>query len=274
MSSLTGKTKLLAVIGHPIRHSRSPFIHNAWAEDTGSPYAYLAFDVVPEHLGAFAEAARILPIAGFNLTMPLKELILPYLDVIDPVARACGAVNTVAVREGLLYGYNTDGPGFIRALETLPFTPAGQKVLLLGTGGAAKSVALALAEKGAEVVLASRHPYSLPPLGAGLSCAHWDNLPEAAQESQLLVNATPLGMQGQGQDFAQLDFLAALPPGAPVVDLIYDPPQTRLLQAAKTLGHPTMNGLPHLVYQAALAFTVFTGVSPEADHIENVLRRL
>ena len=274
MSRISGETRLLAVAGHPIAHSLSPLIHNFFAAGLGADYAYLAFDVRPETLAAFADAARLLPMAGFNLTMPLKTHILPLLDECSEEARACGSVNTVAVRGGCLYGYNTDGPGFLRSLARYGgFCPDG-KVMILGSGGAARALSEALSRSGAEVVIISRRPEAQPPRGPVIHYAGWDRLRAEAAGCSLLVNATPLGMRGFPDDFADFSFLDGLPSSAIVYDLIYHPPETALLKAARARGLRAVNGLPHLVCQAALAFEHFTGFSPTGSMISDVLNAI
>jgi shikimate dehydrogenase len=222
----------------------------------------------------FLRAARLLKIAGFNLTMPLKEKILPYLDVIAEDAERYGAVNTVVNREGKFYGYNTDGDGFIASLTGRGLEVSRRHVLVLGTGGAAKAVAIALSERGSKVKMASRHPETLLPAGRDIDYCHWDNLTAEAAGCSLLVNATPLGMSGLREDFSDFAFLDALETGALVYDLIYAPWRTRLLREASGKKLETMNGLSHLIYQAALSFGLFTGQTPSEDSIRKIFGRI
>ncbi|MCL1964702.1 MAG: shikimate dehydrogenase [Firmicutes bacterium] len=258
---ITGETKLLAVIGHPVRHSLSPRIHNRLAAKLGLPYAYMAFDIEAGALGRFVEAARVLDMAGFNATMPHKEHILPYLDDIDEEARRYGAVNTVVQRDGRLLGFNTDGQGFLRSLPHAGFAEKGG-ALVLGAGGAAKAVALALCAAGWAVCVASRGPSDFVAADPRLSWAPWADAARAAEGRALLVNATPLGMRGR-EDFGGFLFLDTLSKDALVYDLLYDPRETALLREARRRGLGAMNGLPHLVHQAALSFALFTGRVPE-----------
>ncbi|MCL2084433.1 MAG: shikimate dehydrogenase [Oscillospiraceae bacterium] len=259
-------TVLLAIIGHPVSHSLSPRIHSAFAERYGLPYTYAAFDIAPERLEEFIGAARLLRMGGFNLTMPHKERVLPLLDEIDPRARGCAAVNTVVAEGDRLRGLNTDGDGFVLSLGGVKPSSA----LILGAGGASKSVALALARVGVKVTIAARRADGLEL--AGIEYISWDELPAAARGRDLLVNATPLGMHGVGSDFEDLSFLDGLEGGATVYDMIYVPKQTSLLREARTKGFAVMNGLPMLVWQAALAFKHFTGVMP--DNTDEILKEL
>lgn len=269
---LTNTAQKLCIIGDPVTHSKSPLLQNAMCQALGLDYVYLCQPVKPEGLADFLAGAKALGYAGFNATMPFKELLIPYLDELDPLAKKLGAVNTVCIRDGKLYGYNTDCPGYIAALLTVGFTPRDKRVLLLGAGGAAKAVAVGLADAGAaRVTVANRTRQKaqavaelIPGQGA---VTDWDAeaLKEEAARCDLLVNATSLGMAGQGE-FEDLDFLAALPQGALVSDLIYHPAQTELLKRAAELGYTTLNGLPLLMHQASLALQEFaqTRISPAA----------
>ncbi len=268
---LRNTARKLCVIGDPVLHSKSPLLQNAMCQALGLDYLYLCQPVKPERLGAFLAAAKELGYAGFNATMPFKELLVPYLDSMDPLAEKLGAVNTVCIKDDKLYGYNTDCPGFVAALRGVSFDPKGKRILLLGAGGAAKAVAVGLADAGAEaVVIANRTPAkaeaaaALIP-GQGVVADWWEaSLAKEAAACHLLVNATSLGMAGQGA-FQSLAFLEALPPDALVSDLIYHPAETELLKRARVLGHKTMNGLPLLMHQARLALEHFTGERVPAE---------
>ena len=264
---ITGETRLLAVIGHPVSHSLSPFIHNRLADTLDLPYAYLAFDILPDSIGQFMDAARSLGIAGFNVTMPLKERILPHMDGLSMAARECGAVNTVLWQDGKFTGHNTDGEGFILSLGRAGFHRAGD-ALILGAGGAARAVALALREAGWNVSIASRRN-AMP----DFPWIPWEDIRYAAANKLLVVNATPLGMPNHAP-FPDVSFLDALPPNALVYDLLYEPRETLLLRAAKQKGLETMNGLPHLMCQAVLSFALFTGVSPGENLVQAVFREM
>ena len=250
----------LQVIGDPVLHSKSPVLHGAMLSALGLDAAYDARVVRRGELPDYLRWARDHGVAGFNATMPHKEDLLPLLDGIDPAARLTGAVNTVCLREGAWVGFNTDGAGALSALgEVLGFDPAGSTVTLLGAGGAAKAVALALAEAGAERVrvcnrtlerageLCARHPRLTPaPFDP-------DTLERLCRGADLLVNCTSLGMEGCPRQFEGFSFLDALPPHGAVFDLIYHPAETELLAQARRRGLRAMNGLPMLVWQAVLA---------------------
>lgn len=261
---LKNTTKKLCVIGDPVLHSKSPLIQNAMISEFGLDYIYLCQPVPRGQAGAWLSAAAFAGYAGFNATMPHKEELVPLMDRLDPLAEKCGAVNTVCIKEGKYYGYNTDGPGFLRALADLGVEAAGKRVLLLGSGGAAKAVGLALAGAGARVTIANRtvskaeavcrlDPAHLTPAGFEL-----DELCRRAAESDILVNCTSLGMAGTGADFEDLSFIDALPQGAAVCDAVYAPAETALLRRAREKGHPAMNGMGMLLHQAILALERFT----------------
>ena len=256
----------LQVIGDPVLHSKSPLLHGAMLAALGLDVPYTAKVVRRGELPNYLAWAQKNGVTGFNATMPHKEDLLPLLDEIDPAARTVGAVNTVCLRDGRWVGFNTDGAGAVAALEDgLGIRPAGMTVTLLGAGGAAKAVALALSAAGAERVwvcnrtmergeaLCRQDPYrrAMPMDFAPATLAH------LCRESRLLVNCTNLGMAGCPSQFEKWDFLDALPDGAGVFDLIYHPAETELLSRARRRGLNTLNGLPMLVNQAVLALERF-----------------
>lgn len=239
----------LCVIGDPVAHSLSPAIHGALLRQRGIAGSYEAVTVAPHALAAFVASARAGAYDGFNVTMPHKQAILPMLDAVEGDAAVMGAVNTVVVRHGRAVGYNTDGAGFLRSL---PFSVSGKRVLLLGSGGAASALCRALVGAGAAVTVCCRHPERAALWGA--SVQPWEALSSTA-DGDLLVNATPLGMEGH-PCFASFDFLDAF--RGTVYDLVYQPRETALLAAARARGLPTIDGLALLHAQAELAFRLFT----------------
>jgi len=231
----------------------------------GLDFVYLCQPVSRGQGGRWLEAAGFAGYAGFNATMPFKEELLPLLDEVEAFARTCGAVNTVCIKDGRYYGYNTDGPGFLLTLGDMGVDPAGKRVVLLGAGGAAKAVALALAGAGAQVSVCNRTTDKAEKL-CKLDPAHLtpeeftiNKLCKLTAEADLLVNCTSLGMAGTAGQFGDLSFVDALPGGAAVCDLIYAPAETELLRRARELGHVTANGLGLLVWQAVLALERFAG---------------
>ncbi|MGM9607116.1 MAG: shikimate dehydrogenase [Oscillospiraceae bacterium] len=262
--------KKLCVIGDPVLHSKSPLIQNTMIRALGLDYEYLCQPVTREELPAWLERVRAEGWAGFNATMPHKEALVPYMDELDEDAKLYGAVNTVCHQNGKLYGFNTDGGGFARALAGAGIPIKGTRFVLLGAGGAAKAVTLKLVQQGAgQVVICNRTVEKAAALAAhapdimstsGFSAGE---LARAAADCDVLINCTNLGMAGS-PEFESLDFLDALPADARVCDLIYHPLETALLARARALGRPAMNGLPLLIHQAILALEHFTETKIDA----------
>jgi len=262
---VAGSTRVAAVIGHPIRHSISPVIHNAAFRALDLDWVFTAFEVAPGRAAAAAEGARDLGVAGLSVTMPHKADVVRALDELTPTAETLGAVNTVLRRgSGQLIGDNTDGAGFLDALRTDEgFDPAGSRCLVVGAGGAARAVVLALAGAGArEVIVANRtvsraeEAVALAPGVARLGTT------DEAGDVELIVNATP---QGMGGDLTLPVQAAALGPGQLVVDLVYHPAHTPLVEVARERGAAATNGLGMLIHQAAHAFRLWTGEDPPLE---------
>ena len=279
---LTNTTKKLCVIGDPVLHSKSPLIQNTMLSALGLDYVYLCQPVPRGQAAEWLRCARFAGYAGFNATMPHKEVLFPLMDETDEDARLYRAVNTVCIKDGRVYGYNTDGRGFIRALEDLDAAPEGKTVLLLGAGGAARAVALKLVQQGARAVFVCNRTVEKAaalcahePLGR-LAPAGFDSatLCRLAARADLVVNCTSLGMEGTQGQFEDLSFLEKLPAGVPVFDLIYAPAETALLRRARELGHPAANGLGMLVYQAVFALEHFTDTSIDAAAMAQLLKNI
>ena len=256
----------LQVIGDPVLHSKSPVIHAAMLSALGLDIPYDTHVVRRGELPAYLAWAKENGVTGFNATMPHKEDMLPLLDGIDPAAKLVGAVNTVCLQNGKWLGFNTDGPGFLAALEhELGLSPAGLTVTLLGAGGAAKAVALALSQAGAARVWVCNRTVeraealcALDPLGRLVPAGFGpETLARCAAQSALLVNCTNLGMEGCPHQFESFSFLDALPQNVAVYDLIYHPAETELLSQSRRRGLRAMNGLSMLVWQAVLALEHF-----------------
>ncbi|MEP6623735.1 MAG: shikimate dehydrogenase [Acidimicrobiia bacterium] len=258
---ITGETRLAAVIGAPVRHSRSPAIHNAAFAATGLDWVYVALEVAS---GAGYDAIRSLPtlgIAGVNVTMPHKADAARACDELTDAAARLGSVNTVVVRpDGTLLGDSTDGEGFLRAVADAGLEPAGRSVVILGAGGAARAVGAALVGAGARVTVAARRDRAAEEVAAaveGVTAAPWPDGPLPGAD--VVVNATPIGM-GDNHDIP-------LEPSAGqwVVDLVYHPLETPLLARAAACGAHPVGGLDMLVHQAALSFERWTGVAAPLD---------
>ncbi|MBE6956008.1 MAG: shikimate dehydrogenase [Ruminococcaceae bacterium] len=253
--------KKLCVIGDPIDHSLSPVIQNAMIAAAGLDFAYGACRVAGAETARWLARAKAEGYGGFNATMPHKENLVPLVDELDREARQLGAVNTVAIRGGVAYGYNTDGRGFLRALVEAGMGPAGKDVLVLGAGGAARAVVHKLVEAGAETVVANRTVERAEKLCAEFGATACDfsaqTLSEYAAKSDLVVNCTNLGMTGVAGQFEDLSFLECLPAHAGVYDLIYSPRKTALLERAERLGLQNSNGLGMLIWQGVFALEHF-----------------
>ena len=259
---------IAGLLGWPVAHSRSPVIHNHWLAHHGIPGRYVLLPVQPDKLEAAVRGLAPLGLRGCNVTMPHKQAIFPLLDHVDDLARTIGAVNTVVVQpNGTLRGFNNDGNGFIQSLrDAAPaWHPGAGPIALLGAGGAARAVAASLVAQGAsEIRLMNRTPDKAheiaDAIGPAVQVLNWDDRNEALDGVAVLANATSLGMAGKPPLEIVLD---RLPKQALVGDLIYLPPETPLLAAARARGHVTVNGLGLLLNQARPAFHAWFGVMPD-----------
>lgn len=270
MPEIDGTTEVYGIIGNPVGHSLSPLMHNAAFAAMGANRVYVPFLV--EEIGEAVRGLRALNIKGVSVTIPHKEAIIPFLDSVDPVALKIGAVNTVKVvgdgRERQLLGANTDWLGANRALAGHTGL-RGKTVLVLGAGGSARAIAFGLQEAGAEVVLCSRTAEKGRKLAADLGCS-WFPLAEVDRlPGTVLINATSVGMAPHsGESLVAEKALARF---AVVMDIVYSPLQTRLLQEAKAAGCHVINGLEMLLYQGVAQLELWTG---EAAPVEVMRNRL
>lgn len=256
--------KKLCVIGDPIDHSLSPVIQNAMIAAAGLEFEYGTCRVAGSDTAQWLQRAKAEGYDGFNATMPHKENLVKLVDVLSDDAARFRAVNTVCIRQGKTYGYNTDGDGVLMALRQAGMDPAGRRVLVLGAGGAAKAVVYKLVEAGAaQVAVANRTVERAVALCAQTGATACDfsaeSLAACAARSDLVVNCSSLGMNGVAGQFADLSFLDTLPAGAGVHDLIYSPRKTALLARAEQLGLQTANGLGMLIWQGVYALEYFVG---------------
>jgi shikimate dehydrogenase len=250
------------VVGHPIRHSRSPLIHGHWLAEHGIAGSYERVDVPPEAFGDFF--AR-LPQAfrGGNVTIPHKEAAFRLADRVTDRARALRSVNTLWVEDGRVHGDSTDGPGFVASLdEAAPgWAERPGTALVLGAGGAARAIVGALLERGWRVVVANRTLSRAQDLvGPAVEACGWEAVPERLGAADLVVNTTSLGMAGQPP--LDLD-PAPLPGHALVADIVYAPLETPLLAAARRRGLRAVDGLGMLLHQAVPGFARWFGVTPK-----------
>ena len=277
-------TKKVFLIGHPVGHSISPTFQQAAFDYHGMDVTYQAIDVDPHQLQRAVDDLRKEDILGANVTVPYKELIIPMLDSGSDDVAAIGAVNTVVNTEGQLVGNNTDAEGFLKStLSSINIDPSGKSVLLLGAGGAARAVAVALAKRGASSIFianrdldrAHRLVDTLRPIGnisgaIGLSST---KLEAIAYSSDIIVNCTSLGMSGGPQpDLSPID-KKFIPKGSTVIDLVYNPSVTPILRDAQEVGAQTLGGLTMLVYQGSISFKLWTGIDAPIDIMLEVARK-
>src|SRR5918997_859483 len=268
---LRGSTRVAGVIGDPVRHSLSPLLHNAAFAALGLDWAFAAFPVRAGAGAAALDAMRALRLEGLNVTMPLKGEVADAVDRLAPSAAALRSVNTVVWVGTDLVGESTDGPGLIAALRADEgFDPEGRRCLVLGSGGAARAVVHARAGAGAaSVVVAARRPEAGAAVAALAGRVGAAGTADAADGAELIVDATPVGMAGH--DPGPPVDPARLGQGQLVVDLVYDPPWTPLLEAARGAGAATANGLGMLLHQAALSFRLWTGEDPPLEAMSAAL---
>ena len=262
-------TRLVGLLGQPLGHSLSPAMHNRAFHTRGLNFCYLPIELADEDLAAVTAGIARMNFAGYNVTIPHKIRIMEYLDAVDPLARAIGAVNTVTLKNGRATGYNTDGIGFVHSLEADEgVSVRGKTVLLLGCGGAARAIAMTLAQQGAgRIVLSNRTESKAHALAEDVSrlgrarChaipLHATAMETALGDTDILVNTTSVGMQPREERMPIETRL--LHGGLVVCDIVYNPARTCLLAAAEKRGCRVVGGIGMLVYQGAAAFRMWTG---------------
>ena len=272
LKTLTGHTRIVGVIGDPVEHSRSPQMHNAAFAKAGLDYVYVPFHVRPGDLADAITGFKAINVVGINVTLPHKQAVIRSLTSISREAELIGAVNTLSFKNGEIRGDNTDAPGVLKALEENEnmSLPVGEDVVVLGAGGAARAVVVALALAGvASITIANRTVEKAVSLaeemgektgvtmhGMGLTDAR---LPEAVYESELLVNTATTSMDASHPLLISADWLQQR---TIVYDIVYTPPVTPLMEAANARGCRTLGGIGMLVHQGAIAFEKWTGVAP------------
>ena len=278
--NISGKTKICGLIGDPVEHTMSPVMHNAAFDKLGLDYAYLPFRVSPEELPQAVSGLRALNAIGFNVTIPHKVAVIPLLDELDSLAEKIGAVNTVVNDNGVLKGYNTDASGFLQVLLERGVEPAEKNIVLLGAGGAARAIAYILAERNTHLTILNRREELdwaeaiaaniRKDLGKDVEVFELlpDHLAAALEPAHILVNATSVGMS-PAIDVSPVP-TQLMKSGLVVVDIVYNPARTKLLQDAAAAGAVTVEGLDMLVWQGALAFEKWTGEKPPFDLMKEV----
>ena len=281
-------TVQLGIIGYPLRHSISPAFQQEAFDYQGIDAKYSLWEFPPNRLTEYLKWVRSQDVLGFNVTIPYKESIIPMLDDVDQSARQIGAVNTVVVRNGHLAGFNTDAEGFCRALKKeAKFKIRGSFPLILGAGGSARAVASVLLKEGAtRVVIVNRSlqrsellarnlrdQFDGEIMGVDLSYATLKRYLNGSPATDLIVHCTSVGMAHGPNPTGSLLPEELVPHTALVYDLVYNPPETPLLSAAKKAGAPVMGGLSMLVYQGAAGFFLWTGIHPSIEVMHSAAYR-
>lgn len=277
---------MLGLIGTPVEHSKSPAMYNLCFQEFGLDWAYLAFDVPAERAGEAVAAIRTLHMRGANVTMPCKNAVIPFLDELTPAARAIQAVNTIVNEGGVLVGHNTDGCGYTQNLRRNGIEVEGKKIVLLGGGGAASAIAIQAALEGAaEIAVFNLRDAFWPRVEQGLKaiaqaapgCAislrdleDRAALKAAIDRCDILSNATRVGMAPY-EDQSNITDGSWYRPDLVVTDVVYAPPETKMLREARAAGCKTCDGLGMLLCQGAEAFRLYSGLEMPVEEIRTLL---
>ncbi|WP_303234781.1 shikimate dehydrogenase [Methanosphaera cuniculi] len=278
---ITGKTKLTGVIGHPIKHSFSPPMHNTAYKKMNMDYVYVPFHILPENIDNLITSAKTMNIQGLNVTIPYKTTIIPQLDEIDEIAQKIGAVNTIQFKNGKAKGYNTDGIGAIKSLKK--YTDLEDKnVLILGAGGASKAITFTLTyENPQNITIANRTQQNADTLienikkqtpYTNISYIPIQNTDEIIDDIDIIINTTPIGMT-PNIDECPIN-TDKINQKHTVMDIIYNPLETKLLKKAKQQKAQTIPGTHMLVNQGIEAFKIFTNQTPKYEYFEKPLLKI
>jgi shikimate dehydrogenase len=275
---ISGKTRLLALIGHPVGHSLSPAMHNAAFVADGLDFIYVCLDVDPDELPAAVRGLRALKLRGFNVTMPHKRAMIPLVDELDEEARVSGALNTVVIEDSKMRGFNTDGGGMVMACQEAGIELAGKSVLLLGAGGAAAAIAVAFGKaRVGELHIANRHVSRAARLRDELHKTGMERLAvhpfggfeDEIPEAEIVINATPLGMKGEDPMPVPSGYVQK---GRAFCDAVYRPgTQTPLVRLARERDVPVVAGDRMLLYQGVLAQKLWTGREPNVKAMDRAI---
>ena len=278
---ISGQTRVVGIFGDPIAHTRSPVMHNAAFRARGLPYVYVPFLVRSADLPRAVHSIRALNLGGINVTVPHKERIVRYLDVLSAEAELCGAVNTVVNRDGTLFGDNTDGRGFLVSLQERTLSPRRREIVLIGSGGATRAVLVSLIRAGsARITIVNRTLAKAQALARAygslyktrLEALPLDVLRDSAllKNAALVVNCTSVGLHGE--EFPPLLYTAT-PRGCLFYDLLYRPGLTSFLQQARKAHRPIIDGRRMLLHQGALAFSLWTREPAPVEVMARALAR-
>lgn len=282
---ITGYTELLGLIATPIRHSKSPTMHNAACRELGLDYAYLAFDIQPEQLEDAVKGFKALNVRGWNVSMPYKTTIGQYLDHITPIAKMCGAINTVINDNGVLTGTITDGTGYMRALKDRNIDIIGKKMTIVGAGGAATAIVMQAAMDGVKEISIfnrkdpswQRAKLNVKIINEQTDCKaqlfdldDQEALRKEIETSAIFTNGTNVGM-GKLADMMVLPDTSFLRKDLVVSDVIYMPEKTKMLEEAEKIGCTTINGLGMMLFQGAESFKLWTNKDMPIDVVKKAL---
>ena len=273
---ITGKTRLVGLIGWPVEHSLSPTMHNAAFAEVGLDWAYVPLPVRPDEVEQALKGLVTLNFVGVNVTLPHKQAVMRYMDELSDAAQVTGAVNTIHLQEGKFFGYNSDSIGFLQALEEADCHPQGMRVAVLGAGGAARAVVFGLARGGAASVIvlnrtAERAAFlvedlavSFPDRAMSFEALTSETLAGLEGNIDLVINTTSVGMYPE-MESSPWPAEVPMPAGIVFCDLVYNPLETIFLARARAAGAKTIDGLGMLVHQGAFAFTKWTGYQPSIE---------
>jgi shikimate dehydrogenase len=273
--NISGKTKITGLFGYPVEHSFSPSMHNAAFKKLNLDYCYVTFSVHPDLLADAVRGIRALSLAGVNVTVPHKENVMAFLDEINEEAQFIGAVNTIKNEAGKLTGFNTDGRGFMQSLAEAGISARDKKVLIVGTGGAARAIGYYLCKEASKVNLFDVDTPKADALAKQLHAVkqNAETVDAASMKSgefiggmDIIINATPLGLKTE--DPSPVD-ISLIKKDHVVCDLIYK--ETPILRAAAEKGCKTMHGLGMLLWQGVIAFEIWTGVRPPVEVMKEAL---
>lgn len=280
---ISGRTKICGLIGDPVEHSLSPTMHNAAFEKLGLDFVYVAFRVQRSKLRDAVTSIRSLGIHGLNVTMPHKNAIIKYMDKMNHIARAIGAVNTILNDDGKLVGYDTDGIGAVRALKESGIDLKGKKLLMIGAGGAGKAIAFHLAQEVGEIIILNRATEKAERLAKDLRNKFQaeatggiltnEIIKKQLSDTDILINATSVGMHPDVN--SSLIDPSWLRPDLCVMDIVYNPIETKLVRDAKSIGARVVYGIDMLVYQGAASFEIWINHQAPVEVMKkSILRKL
>ena len=280
--SINGKTELICLIGHPVEHSFSPNIHNYLIEKNKLNMRYMCFDVFENELENAIKGIKALNIKGFNVTIPHKVEVIKYLDEIDRNALLIGAVNTVKNENGKLKGYNTDGIGFVKSILDKGYKVSGKNVLIIGSGGAARSIAVEMASNGAKQInLYNRSIKSAKDISELLkgnfkvdSNYYNEQIKEKNLENiDIIINTTPIGMDKDKENCPIDEIINVKNKNTLICDIVYNPHETKFISWAKKNNLNVIYGIDMLINQAILGFKIWTGILPdEYENLKEILK--